>query len=275
MIPVKLISRLTGYFSRLKVQRLILDSVIDYYCRRYKVDTGEILVPQGGFRSFEDFFTRSIRPGIHKIDKNKNSIISPVDGRIDQFGKITACTMIQSKGFYYLLSELIPDDSMNRYFIDGYYITLYLSPADYHRIHFPVKGRVAGYSYYPGRKYSVRPYVANRINKVYCRNEKLITYFVTDCGLMAVCKIGAMNVGNIQLSYDNLHAGVFKRKCGFIYPEKNIPAVEKGSELGVFHMGSTVILVFQKDSIQFENLETGKNVRLGDKIARINLLNKE
>ena len=121
----------------------------------------------------------------------------------------------------------------------------------------------------PGRKYSVRPYVINRINRVYCRNEKMITYIVTDCGLVAVCKIGAMNVGDIKLSYDNPHGGVFKKKCGFIYPEKSRPLVEKGDELGVFHTGSTVILVFQKDSIIFDKLITGTHVRTGEKIARI------
>ncbi|MCU0821849.1 MAG: archaetidylserine decarboxylase [Spirochaetes bacterium] len=271
LIPDRLISRSAGYLSGLSLPRFVLDNIISFYCRHYSVDTDEILYPEDGFKSFDEFFTRKLKDGIHVMDRDSSSIISPVDGRLDQLGTISAYTMLQAKGSRYLLSELIPDDGMNRYFIGGSYITLYLSPADYHRIHSPLEGRVIGYSYYPGRKYSVRPSVVCRINRVYCKNERLVSYISSACGIVAVCKVGAMNVGYITPSYqDPSHEGVVKRNGTVIYTEKMQTHVDKGGELGIFHMGSTVIMLFQKDAIQFGQLKIGERVRVGTKIAHIN-----
>ncbi len=267
-LPGRLISLLVGYIAGKRLPQSFLEFIIKLYCRRYGVNTDDIRYPDEGFKTFDEFFTRKLKDGVRTVDGEKEAVVSPVDGRVEQFGEISACTMIQAKGIDYLLSELIPDDHMNRYFINGFYITLYLSPADYHRIHSPLDGKVAGYSYYPGKKFPVRPYVVNSIRGLYSRNERLISYISCGCGLAAVCKVGAMNVGKITLSCGGPVAPDLRKKSGtFLYQNDTGTSVQKGDELGIFHLGSTVILLFMKDRIKFEDLCPGQKVRFGQRIA--------
>jgi len=269
IIPTGFISRVFGYITRIEFPRFVLDSAIKKYIKTYGVNENEIEYPEGGFKTFDQFFTRRLKKGIHKIDSNTDSIVSPVDARIEQFGKISKDRTIQAKGIKYKVDSLIPSVMAER-FINGDFITLYLSPADYHRIHSPANGMIKGYFYIPGKLFSVQEYMVNGIPGLFCRNERLITYLKNKAGLMAVCKIGAMNVGRISLSYARILTNkTFKKKLEIFFSQKEQTSIKKGSEIGIFHLGSTVILLFEKNMIEFTNINTGRKLRMGQRIAHI------
>ncbi len=269
IIPKGFISRLMGFLARLYIPGLILNPVIVRYCNAYKVKPDEIDYPAAGFKTLDQFFTRKLKPGVHKINAEKDSVVSPVDASIDRFGRINRGSLIQAKGIEYTINDLIPSGMADE-FTDGSFITLYLSPADYHRIHSPAAGNIIGYSFVPGRLFPVREFIVNGINGLFTKNERIISYIKNKNGLIGVCKVGAMNVGRITLSYSD--SGVetnkfIRRKREFFYSPMDQPAIKKGEELGIFHLGSTVILLFQKDKIKFADIKTGRAVRMGEKIA--------
>ncbi len=269
IIPTNLISRVLGYFVLLQLPKPILNFIIKCYCTRYSVNTDEILYPDKGFVNFDEFFTRKLKKGYHSIDSSEDSILSPVDGRIEQFGEVSRYAVIQAKGIQYRLDDFIPSETFKD-FVDAYFITIYLSPADYHRVHSPVSGRLAGFYHIPGALFTVKKFMVEGIDSLYCKNERIISYIESNCGLVAVCKIGAMNVGKISLSYNNLVTNrVYRRRKETFFSKSQQPGINKGEELGVFHLGSTVVVFFQKNSIEFDEIFVGRQVRVGQKIATI------
>ena len=269
LIPKNVISRMVGCFALLRLPGPILNLTINWYSNKYGVNTDEILYPEKGFKTFDDFFTRKLKNKVHSIEKSEDLVVSPVDGRIDQFGEVSHYTAIQAKGSEYQLNDFIPSSTFKN-FVDASFITIYLSPADYHRIHSPVSGKIAGFYHIPGTLFTVRKFMTEKIDGLYCKNERVISYIKSNCGLVAVCKIGAMNVGKISLSYNKLITNkVFRRREEFFYSEGEHPSINKGDELGIFHLGSTVILFFQKDRIKFDKIAVGQHVRVGEKIATV------
>ncbi len=267
IIPTSLLSRCFGYAARLALPSFILGRIIAWYSSKFGVRTDEMVCPDGGFGCFDDFFTRRLKPGVHVLDRGKKSIVSPVDARIDQFGSIEGATVFQAKGMGYRLDELIPSD-YHKNFIDGSFITLYLSPGDYHRIHSPIGGEVAGYFALPGRLLTVQEYMVKSLPGLFAKNERLISYIETGRGMVTVVKVGAMNVGRITVSYDGVETNrAFRRRVEHFYPVNARPRVEKGGDLGAFHLGSTIVLLFQKNAVVMDSFAAGDRVRVGERIA--------
>jgi phosphatidylserine decarboxylase len=268
IIPKALVSRIVGFITRIPFPKRILNACISLYCKKYSVNTDEIQHPPNGFRTFDHFFTRKLLPGVHTVDENPLAIVSPVDGRIDQFGKITGTRILQAKNIDYLLSYLLPS-FYHSTFIDGSFMTIYLSPADYHRIHSPVDGVITGVSYIPGKLFPVREYVVNGLAGLFSINERMVTCIDTAYGKCVVCKVGAMNVGRISLSYSDLvsNTRMFRGKKEEMYPSQLQPYTHKGDELGIFHLGSTVILLFENDMVQLTSFRIGTKVRMGQPIG--------
>jgi len=266
ILPKGLLSRLFGYITRIPVPWRALSPIINWYKKKYGV-RDEYITPDNGFRNFNEFFTRGIREGVHVIDRSKGSIISPVDARVDMFGKIEGSTILQAKGVDYSLYDLVPSNSAKKYF-NGNYVTLYLSPGDYHRIHSPVSGKITGYFVIPGKLYTVQEFMVRGLTGLFSINERIITYIDTVKGSAAVCKIGAMNVGRMSLSYEDIFTnGFFKKKKEVLYPGDCYKTIGKGDELGVFNLGSTVVLLFEKGMMEFENITPSMKIRVGDKLG--------
>jgi phosphatidylserine decarboxylase len=267
IIPKSFLSRIFGFVARIPLPDLIMKLIIKHYCSFYKVNQNEIDFSEEGFRTFDKFFTRKLKSGIHKIDPKLDSIVSPVDAKISEFGKINHKSIIQAKGINYTLDKLVPSQ-MSDLFIDGFFITLYLSPADYHRIHSPVSGKITGYFAIPGKLFPVQDFMVNGLNGLFNKNERILTYIKNKNKFLAVCKIGAMNVGRITLSYSGIETNRwFRNKKEFFYSGNKQPIIKKGQEIGIFHLGSTIILLFQKNTIQFVKIKKGQRIRVGQKIA--------
>jgi phosphatidylserine decarboxylase len=269
ILPKSLFSRFFGYITRIPLPGFFINPVIKIYSGFFNVKKDEILVPEKGFRTFDQFFTRQLKPGARIIDPEINTIISPVDARIDQFGMINRNKLIQAKGIEYTINDLIPSAASEK-FVNGSYITLYLSPADYHRIHSPLSGKIYGSYHIPGKLFPVQEFITANVKKLFSVNERIITYIHSNTGSVAVCMVGAMNVGRISLSYSDAVSNKFIRsRKEIFYTDDKQPDLNKGDELGTFHLGSTVIILFQKDMIRFADIGTGQKVKVGQVIASL------
>lgn len=267
IIPKSLISRIFGVIALIPMPSGFMERIIRWYVARYSVNLGEAEIPDGGFRNLNSFFTRKLKPAARKISRGKDDIVATTDSRVDQYGRITRDTIIQAKGVEYSVKDLVPSEMAEK-FINGSFITLYLSPGDYHRIHSPVTGEITGYFNIPGKLFTVQEFMVRGLRGLFAVNERLITYIKTKKGYVAVCKIGAINVGKISLSYDNAVTNRFSgRKKEFFYETGSMPAVKKGDEIGIFNLGSTVIILFEKNMIKFDRLKMGSSIRMGERIG--------
>lgn len=265
ILPKSMISRIFGLITRIPVPASLLDRIIRVYSKKFGVKD-EYIRPAGGFRNFDEFFTRRLRDGVHSVASGAVAV-SPVDGRVDQFGDIRDTTMVQAKGLEYLVTDLLPSDTA-RLFAGGSFMTIYLSPGDYHRIHSPVAGAITGWFNIPGALHTVQESMVRALPGLFVRNERVVTYIETGAGMAAVCKVGALNVGRISLSYYDLHTNrLFRRRKEFFFSESERVAVRAGDELGIFHLGSTVILLFQKGMVKLDQFSTGDNIRMGERIG--------
>jgi len=269
VIPKSLISRIFGCIARITLPNFLMNAFIRWYSGKYGVKE-EYITPTGGFKTIDQFFTRRLRDGVLSTDRSVNCAVSPVDARIDQFGDIHDTTMIQAKGMEYSLRYLVPSETYRK-FLWGKFMTLYLSPGDYHRIHSPVDGTVMGYFNIPGKLFTVQDWMSRGLPNLFAKNERLISYIESPIGIVAVCKIGALNVGRITLSYCTIRTNrTFRRRREFFFsPEDRVP-VRAGDELGVFHLGSTIILLFQRGMITFDTFKPGERIRIGNRIGVLN-----
>lgn len=270
IVPKAFLSRIFGYAARICLPASVLRILIRHYCVSFGVNVSEMEIPEKGFTTFDQFFTRRLKPGARLVDSDPAAVVSPVDGRIDQFGKITDMQIIQAKGIDFRLCDLIPEP-YSRMFENGLFLTVYLSPGDYHRIHSPVDGFIECGIHIPGKLFPVSECMVNGIKGLFTKNERIITLIRMKSGICAVCKIGAMNVGRISVEYSDLTANTsaFRKSKTLSFPSNEALRLKKGDHLATFHIGSTVILLFSQKSARLGNLYCGQKVRVGENIGMI------
>jgi phosphatidylserine decarboxylase len=249
--------------------------LIRIFTRHFGVDLTEAEIGRPeDFPDFNSFFTRALRPGVRQMPQDNQAIACPVDGSISELGAIRDGRLIQAKGREYSLETLLGGDA-NRAapFRNGKFITLYLSPRDYHRIHMPVAGRLRETCYVPGRLFSVAPHTTRAIPGLFTRNERVCALFETAAGPMAMVLVGAIFVSCIETVWE----GIVNPKLGRALAVRDFPdtgvaqiALQQGDEMGRFNMGSTVILLYGHDRVDWlDNLQAGKTVQLGDVLGQI------
>ncbi|SFS67028.1 archaetidylserine decarboxylase [Marininema halotolerans] len=266
-LPKKTISRWTGKFARSSLSR----HIIPYYIKRFNVDIAEAEHPVAAYPTLLDFFVRGLKEGARPINSDPQMITSPVDGTVSQSGPIKEGMLLQAKGVTYSLEALLGGDaSLSARFLGGEFLTLYLSPRDYHRIHAPVSGQVTEFTYIPGSLFPVNELGVQRVHGLFARNERLITLLETPCGEVAVIKVGATNVGSIRVTYEpEVYTNHPKKKKVERRTYKKPVWIDKGEELGRFEFGSTVILLFQADRVKWlKQLQPGDTIRMGEALAR-------
>ena len=202
--PHHLLSRITFWLTR---QRLpLLEKLIKLFIRAFKVDMKDAVIEDiSQYTTFNEFFTRKLKPDTRPIDKNTESIVSPCDGKISMFGDIDRHMLLQAKGKTFTLNEfLTPNCKHLNEFIGGSFYTIYLSPSDYHRVHTAYAGQLLEMIYVPGRLFSVAPYAPKTIDKLYARNERVASIFKVEGGYMAITMVGAVNVAAIEMAWEGL-----------------------------------------------------------------------
>lgn len=266
LLPKSALSTVVGVATRLPAPAPIHRAAIKAFARRYDVSVEEAEQAIEAYPTFAEFFTRRLKPGARPIDTAPEAVVSPVDGVVSQLGYSEEGECLQAKGVSYPLGKLLSDREMAEVFHGGAYMTIYLSPRDYHRIHSPVDGKVEGYSYLPGEFWPVNPASVKLKQALFCVNERLTSYLDTPAGKVAVVKVGATCVSRIRAAYDDVvtHTGGHAHVHRYGEPKP----LKRGDELGVFEMGSTVILLFQKDRVKWaEGIREGSVVRMGSRIG--------
>ncbi|QMU61347.1 MAG: phosphatidylserine decarboxylase [Gammaproteobacteria bacterium] len=266
LFPHHLVSRFTFWLTRL--QTPLKNPAIRLFIRAFDVDMSESEHQSAeNYISFNQFFTRKLIAGSRPIDNNTNTIACPADGRISQISHYKDGQVIQAKGQNFSISQLL--GGKNNYGTlceSGNFATIYLSPRNYHRVHMPYDGELVEMIYIPGRLFSVAPYSAEVIKGLYSRNERVASIFKTEVGYMAVVMVGAVNVAAIEMAWEGLvtppHGKNIVRKT---YGNVKL---KKGDELGVFNMGSTAIMAFEENKIEWHNnLQLQQAVQMGQTIG--------
>jgi phosphatidylserine decarboxylase len=252
LVPQHALSRLIGRVASSENIR-VKNTFITWFIKRYKVDMAlaEEQDPQA-YACFNDFFTRSLKPGIRPICADKNALVCPADGAISQIGKIAQGRIFQAKGQDYTTQELLGgNEALAQEFADGNFATVYLSPKDYHRVHMPYAGKLRCMVTIPGDLFSVNTATANRVPRLFSRNERAVAIFDTDLGPMAIVLVGAMIVAGIETVWDGAVAPMVEKEIQTsLYPYQDI-MLEKGEEMGRFKLGSTAIILFAKHKIKW------------------------
>jgi phosphatidylserine decarboxylase len=268
MVPKNALSRLVGGLTRVRRPRALRLAAMRAFAARYQVDLTECR-RLDTFLTFGDFFARELRPGLRPVAAGDQVIVSPVDGVVSQTGRADEGRLVQAKGLDYTLEALLADPALARRFRGGPYATLYLSPRDYHRIHFPLRGAVIASRYVPGRLWPVNPASVKGVKGLFTVNERLTTVLDTPLGACAVVAVGATIVGRIRAYYDpELPVSNLPRARALARDYTPPLPVEKGQELGAFEMGSTVILLLEPRLAALRpDLAEGTRVRVGEAIG--------
>ncbi len=272
LMPGHLISRITHKMMRIETP-WFKNGMIRALSAIFDIDMSDAqLKKPEDFVSFNDFFTRALKPESRPVDAAENSIVSPVDGAISQITRIDEGNLIQAKGHQYSVSELLGgDEQQAEKYSTGSFTTIYLSPRDYHRIHIPVSGTLTEMVHVPGRLFSVNPATTRTIPRLFARNERVVAHFDTAMGPLAVVMVGAINVGSVETVWAGEVTPPAGKSIGrWHYEGKDALQFEKGDEIGRFNMGSTVILLFGNSAVQWlDGLKGETRLKMGQKIGEL------
>lgn len=263
MLPQKAVSKAVGKFTRSKKSKFLIKP----YSKLYKINTQEMEKELTDYSSMTSFFTRKLKDTARPIDYHAASVLSPVDGTISAFGPIHKRSLIQSKGILYTVDKLIGDPALAKRYENGSFLTIYLSPSDYHRIHMPYNGQLQRCTYIPGRLFPVNAIGVEEVKGLFTKNERFISHFSSELGDFALVKVGAFIVGSVKVSYDH-HISYKKPKLTHEQFDTSI-LFKKGEEIGLFEFGSTVILLFEHQYPFTSDIQVGNKITMGTKIMDV------
>ena len=270
IMPQLYLTQLAGWFAKQK-WGAVTHFVIKAFAKKYNVDMSEAKKENfSDYESFNQFFIRELKDDARKINENPTALCLPADGRVSQIGHIDDERLLQAKGHFFSLSDLLAgDEELVNTFKNGEFATIYLSPRDYHRVHMPCDATLRKMIYVPGDLFSVNPFLAEHVPNLFARNERVICVFDTAFGPMVQILVGA----TITASMSTVWAGVINPpRTGEIkvwtYQGDNAIKLTKGQEMGAFQLGSTVINLFPANSVTLaEHLEVDVPVRMGEILA--------
>lgn len=282
LLPHHTINKLAKIFGNCSIT-WIKNFLISCFLKNYTVNLQESIQPDPfAYKTYNEFFTRQLNSSARIIDPNPNSIVSPADGSITQYGNIENNVLINTKGFNLSLTNLLAQQPKNHtnnevnhniepgIFANGKFITIYLAPHNYHRVHMPITATIKQMIYVPGKLFSVNQLTVNTIPNVFTRNERVINVFDSEFGPIAIVLVGAMIVGSIVTSWHGTVNPTNLRSITSWNYQDNHLTLNKAEEMGLFQLGSTVIVLFANNNITFaENITINSLIKMGEKIAQL------
>jgi phosphatidylserine decarboxylase len=263
LLPTNLISKIAGVLANAKGPKFLVKFAISLFIKLYKININEFEHKDISlYKSFNDFFTR-------KLDRyiiSDSLVVSPVCAKLIDFGNIELDGKINIKGSWYEVREFILLENEDKFF-GGKFLVFYLSPRDYHRIHFPIDGRLKKIYYIRGRLFPVNEWGVKNVKRLFARNERITMILETKVGMVVMVLVGAFLVGSIKLDF--LNELEYSELVDKGYIEKEY-IFSKGDMVGSFCFGSTVILFFEKGDLDFYGLKLDKHFSVGEA-----LINKE
>lgn len=262
LLPQHLLSRVLGKLAATQ-QRWLSGPLIRLFMRAYGVSLAEAKITSAsGYASFNDFFTRALAPGTRPIAAGSGILTSPVDGTVSQLGSIEEGTLLQAKGIRYSVTDLLGDEALAAQLAGGQFITLYLAPANYHRVHAPTDGQLNETIALPGKLYSVNDTTARGIPGLFARNQRLTCAYDSPAGPAALVFVGALIVASIETIWPEAtspYRNIQRR-------EQNL-AFSQGDELGRFLLGSTVVLCLPPKLNFAADIRPGAPVKMGQRLG--------
>lgn len=270
-LPQHAISRLVHAVTRCQ-RRWVKRPLIRWFIRRFRVPMHEAAEPDpDGYRHFNAFFTRALAPGSRPLPGAANAVTAPADGAVSALGTLQGDALIQAKGRYYALTQLLggaPEDAAP--LRGGHFATIYLSPADYHRVHMPIAGDLRAMTHIPGRLFSVGRATVRTVPKLFTRNERVACLFDTAVGPMALVLVGAINVGSIETVWAGEVTPPRGRQIRRTTYAPGSIRLDRGEEMGRFNMGSTAIVVLPPGTTAWDTaLEADTPVRVNQALGTL------
>jgi len=262
LLPKKTLSRLVGGLAKLEHPNALVRAGQSWFAKRYHLNEAEAEKPFDQYPSLQALFTRKLKPGLRPIGQG---LVHPCDGELTQVCEIDYGQLVQTKGITYSLTEFIKDPEAPTIFKNGFQLTYYLCPTDYHRVHSPIDGEVLSVHAVPGELWPVNPWSVENISQLFCRNERVVFNLRTQVGPVSLVMIGATNVGEIIVSFDSeISESLRKTGVEFKKTYPNPIKTKKGDELGIFGMGSSVVVVYPKGAVSI--LPKPDAVRMGQSL---------
>lgn len=271
-LPKRFLSRMIGWGARRRLPSPLQRSLLKSYAKAYRLNCAEAEHPIADYASLQSFFTRRLIQGARVVPADEKLIVAPSDGVICEAGIAASGRLLEAKGSVFTLQNLLADDALAARLTGGPYVVIYLSPRDYHRVHFPMTGKVVSWTHIPGKLFPVGSKSVRREPGLFARNERFVTVVDSDAGRYAVVMVAAVGVGHITAAYDTevaTHEGGFANGS---VRHKILPvpiAVERGQELGVFNLGSTTITLFEPGRLALSDLLSDQPIRMGEPVGRI------
>jgi phosphatidylserine decarboxylase len=253
LVPLRLYTVIIRGIAAIRVPRRLRRKVLGVLARWVGMDLREAELPLAEYRSFAELFVRRLRAGARPV-AGDGLAVCPVDGCVVSCGRAEAGELVQAKGIHYRLDELLVDRALAQRVDGGSYVTIYLRPRDYHRIHCPAEAQVVATQHVRGRLFPVQPAVVRNVKGLFVRNERLVIWLDSDLGTIALVCVGAAAVGSIGTVFD---APRGRRRYD---PPVS---VGRGAEIAAFHLGSTVVVVFERGRVELEDLQPRQEVRVG------------
>lgn len=264
-LPQHWLNRLARLLAESTNPRLA-QSLIRFWLRRFQVDLSEAMISDPkDYRRFNQFFVRRLKRNARHWPEDPSLLTSPVDGTLGEVGRIQSSTLLQAKQHRYKLEELLASPQSLRHFEGCGYATLYLAPRDYHRIHMPVSGRLIGSQHIAGSLFSVSPRTANLVPRLYARNRRAICLFSSEAGTFAMVLVGALIVGRIRLAWERSAAQTTDLRDW----SRLEMQLQRGAQVGMFELGSTVVLIAPRGYEWSEGVAADNPVRLGQPLAQL------
>ena len=277
-LPQGAMSRAFGRLADAPIPRGLRPVVLGAFARAVGADVHEAELPLQAYPTLNRFFTRALKPGARAWPADPDAVASPVDGSVGQLGTVREGRLIQAKGRLYDAAHLLEDEAEGHRYEGGSFVTLYLSPKDYHRIHAPVGGEIRRARHVPGALLPVNAAAVAHLPELFARNERLMCHLDGPLGRTAVVAVGAYNVGRISAAWDpewNAPPG----RSAWVTNRRGLQSatrtydppvpVARGDEIMTFHLGSTVVLLFEPGRVHLRpSLRPGDSVRLGSLIGR-------
>lgn len=270
ILPHHFLSKVMSKFTHSEIKawkNLMIKQIIKFYgvnmseAKEQNIDN---------FSSFNHFFTRELKSDVRPVTTIKNAIACPADGTVSQAGLIEQGGIFQAKGMSFSATNLLgADKNRANPFEQGSFTTIYLSPKDYHRLHMPVKGTLTEMIHIPGRLFSVNNATTNSVPGLFAKNERVACFFDTELGPMVLVLVGAIFVSSIETKWHGVVTPPTRDSVRSWKYQNNEIVIAKGEEIGRFNMGSTIIVLFGKDKIKWnDNFKPGNKVKLGEMIGK-------
>lgn len=266
LLPHRALSRVVYWATRWTF-RPWKDFLIQKIVSSYDVDMSQAVQPDPtAYQHFNAFFTRKLRADARAADPDPTALLCPADGRVSQSGRIEDGRIFQAKGQSYTAAELLGDELSAEPYRNGSFVTVYLSPRDYHRVHMPWGGELVETVHVPGRIFSVAPFAVADIPRLFARNERLVCHFTSPQGPFVSVMVGAILVSSVATVWDGLVIPPYAHGIRRRDARQRHVQLERFAEMARFNMGSTVILLFPEGAT-LDALQPQQAVKVGERIG--------